>query len=144
MEELTREEAIRRHRLMWNWLADESEKGKLVTKEDAFNHFGWDTTDVFAMCWCCEWAYIEKRRNEELGIDFKSRCCICPLDWTNGKKEITKAACVIICTYDGSTHDGLYDVWWSKTFMEKDPIEASKLARIIANLPEKKEVNEHD
>ena len=26
MEELTREEAIRRHRLVWNWIADETEK----------------------------------------------------------------------------------------------------------------------
>lgn len=33
MEELTREEAIRRHRLMWNWLADEREKGNPVTKK---------------------------------------------------------------------------------------------------------------
>lgn len=32
MEELTREEAIRRHRLMWNWLAGEGEKGKSLEK----------------------------------------------------------------------------------------------------------------
>lgn len=33
IKELTREEAIRRHRLMWNWLADEAEKGKVVGKK---------------------------------------------------------------------------------------------------------------
>lgn len=33
MEELTREEAIRRHRLMWNWIAEEGEKGKVVRKK---------------------------------------------------------------------------------------------------------------
>lgn len=37
MEELAREETIRRHRLMWNWLADETEKtGETITKKDAF------------------------------------------------------------------------------------------------------------
>lgn len=40
MEELTREEAIRRHRLMWNWIANEAERThKPVTKMDAFDHF---------------------------------------------------------------------------------------------------------
>lgn len=146
MEELTREEAIRRHRLMWNWLADESEKGKLVTKEDAFNHFGWDIHDVLSSCWCCEWTYIEWRRNKELCIDFRSRCCLCPLDWSNGngKKEIVDADCAIIRIHDRWEYSGLYILWWSETFMKKDPTEASKLARIIANLPEKKEVKEHD
>ena len=144
MEELTKEEAIRRHRLMWNWIAEEAEKGKLVTKKDAFKHFGWNATDTFAMCWCCEWAHIEQRRNEELGIDFESRCCICPLDWSNDENEIIKTACTANPTYDGIVHDGLYDVWWSKTYMEEDPTESSRLARIIANLPEKKEVQNND
>ena len=47
MEELTREEAIRRHRLMWNWIADETEKiGEPIDKSDAFKHFGWDGSKV--------------------------------------------------------------------------------------------------
>ena len=59
MEELTREEAIRRHRLMWNWLADETEKiGELITKKDAFKHFGWDRSKVLASCWCAASGHI--------------------------------------------------------------------------------------
>lgn len=30
IKELTREEAIRRHRLMWNWMADEIEKLEIL------------------------------------------------------------------------------------------------------------------
>ena len=34
MEKLTREDAIRLHREMWNWIADENEKGNDVEKWD--------------------------------------------------------------------------------------------------------------
>lgn len=39
-DELTREEAIRRHRTMWNWLADQAETtGKLHSKFNAMQEF---------------------------------------------------------------------------------------------------------
>lgn len=38
---LTKEECVRRHRLLWNYIADESERtGEMITKVDAFEHFG--------------------------------------------------------------------------------------------------------
>ena len=142
MEELTREEAIRRHRLVWNWLADETEKiGETITKKDAFKHFGWDRSKVLSSCWCCEWAHW--KRNLDLYIykdNFKSVCFYCPLDWSNGEKKILKATCLDIMTNDGYVNDGLYEQWFFKTYGEEDHAEASRLARIIANLPEKKEV----
>ena len=56
MEELTREEAIRRHRLMWNWIADETERTReVVTKRAAFKYFGWPYEEVYSSCWCCDW-----------------------------------------------------------------------------------------
>lgn len=138
MEELTREEAIRRHRLMWNWIADETEKtGEPIRKHDAFKHFGWDRSKVLSLCWCCKWVF----ENWKLGSDksdFESACSSCPLDWSTGEKEILKATCSTI------TGDGLYDQWLFKTYGEEDHAEASRLARIIANLPEKKEVKEND
>ena len=142
MEELTREEAIRRHRLMWNWIADETEKtGVLITKSYAFEHFGWNVADAFALCWCCEWAY----RKSDVYLDNQaSLCSYCPLNWSNGEKKILKATCSEIMTNDGYVNDGLFKQWFSKTYREEDHTEASRLARIIANLPEKKEVNEHD
>lgn len=146
MEKLTREEAIRRHRLMWNWIADEDETektGETITKKDAFKHFGWNKSDAFALCWCCEWAHWEQ--NLDLYKDnFKSVCFYCPLDWSNGEKKILKATCSEIMTNDGYVNDGLYEQWFFKTYSEEDHAEASRLARIIANLPEKKEVKEHD
>ena len=144
MEKLTREEAIRRNRLMWNWIADETEKtGETITKKDAFKHFGWNISHAFALCWCCEWAHRE--RNLDLYKDnFKSVCFYCPLDWSNGEKKILKATCLDIMTNDGYVNDGLYEQWFFKTCGEEDHAEASRLARIIANLPEKKEVKEND
>lgn len=144
MEKLIREEAIRRHRLMWNWLADETEKtGKPIRKHDAFKHFGWDGSEALSSCWCCEWVC----ENWKLGsdkFDFESACSSCPLDWSTGEKEILKATCSTITSNDGHTKDGLYDQWLFKTYGEEDHAEASRLARIIANLPEKKEVKEDD
>lgn len=145
MEELTREEAICRHRLTWNWIADEAEKtGEPIDKSDAFKHFGWDGSKVLSSCWCCEWAHWE--RNLDLYKDnfFKSLCFYCPLDWSNGEKEILEATCSTITSNDGHTKDGLYDQWCFETSLPGDPIKASKIARIIANLPEKKEVKEDD
>lgn len=146
MEELTREEAIRRHRLVWNWIADETEKtGELITKKDAFKHFGWNISDAFTLCWCCEWAY----RKSYVDLDNQaSLCSYCPLNWSNGEKKVLKATCSHIMTNDGYVKDGLYEQWFFKTYGEtygeEDHAEASRLARIIANLPEKKEVMEDD
>lgn len=140
MEELTREEAIRRHRLMWNWLAKKGEKGKVVEKKDAFEHFGWTTWDVVALCWCCEYAANSWAKDE---TDEKhSFCDFCPLDWSNGKNEAIKANCSKISIHDGRKYPGLYDLWYDS--ITTDFAKSSKLARIIANLPEKKEVKEHD
>lgn len=142
MEELTRGEAIRRHRLMWNWIADETEKtGEPIDKSDAFKHFGWNISHAFALCWCCEWVY----RKSDVDLDKQaSFCSYCPLNWSNGEKKILKATCSTITSNDGHTKDGLYDQWCFETSLLGDPIEASKVARIIANLPEKKEVKEDD
>lgn len=142
MEELTREEAIRRHRLMWNWIADETEKtGELITKKDAFKHFGWNISHAFVSCWCCEWAY----RKSYVDLDNQaSLCSYCPLNWSNGEKKILKATCSRIMTNDGYVNAGLYEQWFFRTYEEEDHAEASRLARIIANLPEKKEVKEND
>ena len=146
MEKLTREEAICRHRLMWNWIADETEKtGEPINKSDAFKHFGWDEYEVRSSCWCCEWVYSKWKWNLDFDrVGYKLSCSCCPLDWSNGEKEILKATCSNIMSNDGHMKNGLYDQRVNVTFYEKDPIKASKITRIIANLPEKKEVKEDD
>lgn len=145
MEELTREEAIRRHRRMWNWLADETEQtGEPIAKSNAFKHFGWDVADAFALCWCCEWVYSKCNKFDFDKVYYKSACSFCPLDWSNGEKKILKATCSKIMSDDGHMNAGLYKQWWFKTNNEQNLVEAARLARIIANLPEKKEVKEND
>lgn len=154
MEELTREEAIRRHRLMWNWLADETERTReVVIKRAAFKYFGWPYEEVHSSCWCCECAinlWQEDETDEE-----KIICDFCPLDWSIGN-NIVRATCTSI-PYDleivGSiplSDHGLFTLWLVYSNLLKsdcympDIDKAVTVARTIANLPEKKEVKEDD
>lgn len=73
MEKLTKAEAIKLHRQMWNWLADRMEKtGRLVFQCDYFDTMGVpdDAIPVYES-YCCEYA-LQRADN----------CCkYCPLDW---------------------------------------------------------------
>ena len=154
MEELTREEAIRRHRLMWNWIADETEKTeKFIDKHDAFKHFGWNLYDAVSSCWCCTYAknlWEKDKTNKE-----KCFCDFCPLDWSGGE-NIIDATCANIpsnLVIEGSlpvSMPGLYNLWFKYSNLirndryEPDIGKSVVIARTIANLPEKKEVKEHD
>lgn len=134
MEELTREEAIRRHRLMQNWIADEAERThKPVTKMDAFDHFGWDQ-NILSKCWCCEYTHEEVFRRREL-FGKKKMCEFCPLDWSLGNEDPVKARCMGYIDGSFFLHNGKFYF---------DQARFVKLAKTIANLPEKKEVKEHD
>lgn len=120
-EKLTKEEAIRRHRLMWNYIADETEKtGEPIDKSDALIHFGWEKIP-FNLCWCCEYA----NQNYNTLCDL---CCFCPIKW---KTEL--------CCDKG----GEYDMW-CRYIQDGNYEKAAEMARVIANLPEKKEVKEDD
>jgi hypothetical protein len=120
---LTKQEAIEKHRKMWNWIADELEKGNaykyyisrfefLQTEPLKLAYF----TEIkeydfpIAGCYCCEYA----RRGKS------TICKDCPLDWPGGK-------CV--------GENGLYRKI-NIECVEKNYTEAAKLARQIANLPE--------
>ena len=148
MEELTREEAIRRHRLMWNWIADEEEKThKPVTKMDAFDHFGWDQ-NILSKCWCCEYTHEEVFRRREL-FGKKKMCEFCPLDWSQGNEDAVKASCINYFDESMFSHMGLYEAWCLSSGFDNgkfyfDQERFISLAKTIANLPEKKEVKEHD
>lgn len=131
MEELTREEAIRRHRLMWNWIADEAERThKPVTKMDAFDHFGWDQ-NILSKCWCCEYTHEEVFRRELFGK--KKICEFCPLDWSQGNEDAVKASCIVY-----------YEAWRLSSGLTNgkfyfDQERFISLAKTIANLPEKED-----
>ena len=116
-DELTREEAIRRHRTMWNWLADQAEKtGEFYFKSSAVAALWPDEDwDPCALCWACE-------IHDGVCRDGKG----CVLVWPNGR-----------CISTGKEEEGyLYTDWYYAKAMG-DVGEYVRLARIIANLPER-------
>lgn len=120
MKRLSKKEAIRRHRLMWNWIADETIRGgRLVDKREAFEHFGWDSNNVTLQCWCCEYKYTHP-----------GHCANnCILVWPG-------AGCVV----GSATETALFSAWCTT----KNPEKSAALARRIAELPEREDkTDEH-
>ncbi|MEG1433244.1 hypothetical protein [Eubacterium sp.] len=109
---LTKSEAVRRHRKMWNWIADETERRKFkVEKCDYFKNFVSKDIPFFG-CYCCEYLY-----------NLVNCKCLdgCPIDWGNyfgGQKPCLES---------------LYGLWE----LEYDWKKSANLARKIANLPER-------
>lgn len=111
---LTKEEAIKRHRMMWNWIAYETlKREEFVTKQEALEHFGWLSSEMFSRCWCCTYARKD------------GTCADCPIQWPGDTCTGLVGA------------EGLYDKWcylrWCSDYKK-----AADLAYQIANLPEKK------
>ena len=107
---MTKKEAIKMHRSMWNWLAETGREYKFDTPEiQAF-------PDLFNDCFLCEYSKV---CNSGKSHD----CCkFCPLEWP----EIEQC-------YGKDWQDGIYDKW-----LEAENIgERKAIALQIANLPEK-------
>jgi hypothetical protein len=66
---LTKKEAIKRHRELWGWLAENPMKEKQDWPE--WKQYGYASR----YCFCCE-----------IGQDFLNHKCDCPLDWGNNNK----------------------------------------------------------
>ena len=122
--QLTREEAIANHRKMWNWIADETERRKVpVLKHEYFNFVG--LAHIHNSCFCCEYT-----RNKAYKVD----CSFCPIDFDS-------KASFYMCErkYFAFDYKGIYALWVDKV-SEKENFDwqnAAKLAREIANLPER-------
>ena len=112
---LTKEQAVKEHRKMWNWLADKTlERRKKVTKENYFREEYRNKIRICNYCWCCEYD------NHHNKID---DCNECPIEWDGTDK--TK------CMASSSSYNQ-----WCKTSNDDYEI-AAELARKIANLPER-------
>ena len=112
---LTREEAIRKHREMWNWIAGETEKQKrCMDKWEYFTSHGITEENLPNMqCFCCEYTKSEP-------------CGKCPVIWG----DTLLAAC--------SDPYGEYRLFTEAVRNDNWRISA-KYARIIVNLPERSE-----
>lgn len=111
MKGLTKDEAIKRHRMLWNYIADESERvGVPISKYEAV-HTLWPDLPPgkpLSNCWACE---------------ASDHCTVCIIKWPGGD------------CWDPDNEEGLY-CRWAGACLNRDVKEAVKLAREIANLPE--------
>ena len=117
-ESLTKEEAVRRHRELWNKIAE-------MIKENGGDTYDWDVEDVKRhalkelgyneaisnKCWCCEY---EKQNRLHDHV-----CKNCPIRW-HGQ----------YCYNDSEYED------FGCALDANDDDEAYRIARVIANLPE--------
>lgn len=120
---MTREEAIKNHRTMWNWIADQIRDGrKDVTishlKEKYLIEHGYDPDTILHECFCCEYAVQENGGYNDYGDYCDDYCESCPLVW--GNENLCKPG--YFCENTGW--------YWAKRTEEN--------ARKIANLPEKR------
>ena len=108
---MTKEEAIKKHRELWHWIAKETrrkrEKVQKSENPDVFNEMPYNE------CWLCEYA----RQFDKVCRDI---CAVCPINW--GVKT---------CMKKGSP----YRAWTFNTFLDYE--EGANLADTIAELPEK-------
>lgn len=122
MDKLTKEEAIKKHREMWNWIADETERTNCCTSKFMyFESKNISSKEIpYHYCYCCE--YADQR---------VKGCMYCPIDW--GSLANNYFCCDKYKDFDDL---GLF-IEWSLTYDIKDAI---RLARQIANLPEREEI----
>lgn len=123
---LSKKEAVKKHRELWNKVAELiNTKGlkpymnryHIVSaekiKEDALRELGYrDYEFPYNSCWCCEY---DKQ--------FGNYCCSCPIQWRYGD-----------CDGFGSEFHEFQNACNSM----RDILDAAEIARIIANLPERK------
>lgn len=126
---LTRKEAIEKHREMWRWLAKEMEsKGIILRKIDYFDAMGTPDADIpRAYCFVCDYA-------DSLTEEDENTCMNCPILWDCHED------CRNSCLSYNSSYVGYCEAW------KMDNLQlAISTAKKISELPEKGgDVNERD
>lgn len=140
---LTKEEAIAEHRKMWNWIADRLEEHNnhgrdiyMYKAEYIKNNFPDDTIRNY--CFCCQYT------TQEVDNYLENHCIYCPLLW--GTEDNTdgyfceQGNCDIpvedLSLFDSDEKYGLWS--YAQRLTENYCYdEAAKVARQIANLPER-------
>ena len=121
---LSREETIKEHRKMWNWIADEIMRVRVLPTnihELKFSYFVKnriaDDEIPYSECYCCDYTYCDG-------------CSLCPIDWknTSGKQRG--------CYNIDSPYRKLVDLLKLRN-VDREGL--SSYAREIANLPEMEE-----
>lgn len=115
---LTKQQAIEGHRKMWNWIADkiESEKRRFYISDLKEIYCRENNVVLHNRCFCCEYSNYSD-----------SNCEKCPVDWIKTKHCCDNEKSLYSLVIDAST-------WQEQT----------ELARTIANLPERVDVEENE
>lgn len=124
---LTKQQTLEEHRKMWNWIAEQYEKGcKSSVHELKLDYAVKTGCEAMLLhdCFCCQYAYENSK--------WEHRCTKCPVIWG------TEMYCeMFFCEYPLSAYEQLKnesdDIDESNVNSEK----CARLAREIANLPEK-------
>lgn len=129
--QLTKEQAVQEHRKMWNWIANQYEHKTDILeqyysiesiKEYYITQY-FPKEKIECDCFCCEY----DRR-------YGSFCNACPIEWSS-KLNLNK------CFDKSSTELNLYGKLYHMTCAfscKSDSQELARIARQIANLPERK------
>ena len=135
---ISKEEAIKNHRAMWNWIADQYEKGsnkrvQILKREyiDTMEPNRNERIKLHASCYCCYYAGINKFAGA--GNKYRFNCDQCPVVWPSYAKEG-------MCCEGTSRATGLYEFIEECTVFCKGVDEVRnilvKLCRLVADLPE--------
>lgn len=118
---MEKDEAVRKHREMWNAIADKIESGKHVVDiyKEKYRIAG---KGILNKCFCCEFARTEHD---------VPNCDICPMIWPGDSRDF-------MCKDASNEHndDGLYRKCVDSV---RDWKKQAQLARQIASLPERRE-----
>lgn len=118
---MTLEEMLKLHQNLWNWLADEAEKGFIRTKSDYFALHSCLEVPTCA-CYACEYAEQKVNNFYKMPKGVVARCRYCPFDWSDETDHLQDLFC--------EADDSPYDKWVHST----DVKSAAKYARQIANM----------
>lgn len=140
---ISKEEAIKNHRAMWNWIADQYEKGndgnihflkkKYLLKTLDSNPELMASITSHACCYCCYYAGVNGLANN----NYRFNCDQCPVVWPSYAEE-------------GMCCEGPLDISGVYKFIDELTVSHSishkyryniqdilvKLCRFVANLPE--------
>lgn len=135
---LTKEQAIAEHRKMWNWIADRLEEHHpgydVYMYKEKYMEENFPNIDINSNCFCCHYAMQESKDN-----NISNFCINCPLVW--GTEADTDDFFCEQGNYDIIEALSLfnYGLWsYAQRLTENHCYnEAAKVARQIANLPER-------
>ena len=120
---LSKEEAIRKHREMWNWIADRimERKRPVIIDNLKREYVEQHNESISYNCYLCQYCV------DKVGEYEYERCKYCPLDWESSGDKYGLYQCL-----DNNDEMGLYNKTTEKMVWE----EQYELCKKIANLKE--------